>query len=428
MPEELLPPPRFEMPKTGLPKPKSKKKRRIPDIIIATILISSIFGFLAGIVAVNHLYSDVRDYIEQLKTKFPETKIAERETVTEYVPQTSQEQAIIQVVDSMSPAVVSIIITKELPVFEEYYIQPFEGFPFEIPQYRQRLEEQEIGGGSGFLISEEGLIVTNRHVVSDKEAEYTVFTNDGEKYEAKVLARDPVLDLAIIDIDGEGFPIVTLGNSESLQIGQTIIAIGNALGEFENTVSVGVVSGLSRTITASGGGMVEVLEDVIQTDAAINQGNSGGPLLNLKGEVIGINTAMAWGAENIGFAIPINNAKLAIEQVKSTGKIVYAFLGVCWTAVNEQVQEEFDLSVDYGAFITSGKGCDYAVYPDSAAQKAGLKEGDVILEINGQQVNSDNPLGKLIIQYKPGDKVTLKILRNNKERTLQATLGERKEE
>jgi len=377
---------------------------------------------------VNHLYSDVRDYIEQLKTKFPETKIAERETVTEYVPQTSQEQAIIQVVDSMSPAVVSIIITKELPVFEEYYIQPFEGFPFEIPQYRQRLEEQEIGGGSGFLISEEGLIVTNRHVVSDKEAEYTVFTNDGEKYEAKVLARDPVLDLAIIDIDGEGFPIVTLGNSESLQIGQTIIAIGNALGEFENTVSVGVVSGLSRTITASGGGMVEVLEDVIQTDAAINQGNSGGPLLNLKGEVIGINTAMAWGAENIGFAIPINNAKLAIEQVKSTGKIVYAFLGVCWTAVNEQVQEEFDLSVDYGAFITSGKGCDYAVYPDSAAQKAGLKEGDVILEINGQQVNSDNPLGKLIIQYKPGDKVTLKILRNNKERTLQATLGERKEE
>jgi len=428
MSEELLSSPQFEMPKAGLPKPEPKKKRKIPNIIIATILISSIFGFLAGIVAVNYLYSDVIDYIEKLKTKFPETKIVERETVKEYIPQTSQEEAIIQVVEDVSPSVVSIIITKELPVLEEYYIQPFEGFPFEIPQYRQRFEEREIGGGTGFLISGDGMIVTNRHVVIDEDAEYTVFTNNGEKFEATVLARDPVLDLAIIDIECEGFPTVTLGDSESLQIGQTIIAIGNALGEFENTVSVGVVSGLSRTITASGGGMVEVLEDVIQTDAAINQGNSGGPLLNLKGEVIGINTAMAWGAENIGFAIPINNAKLAIEQVKTTGEIVYAFLGVCWTAVSEQIKEEFDLSVDYGALITSGKGCDYAVYPGSAAHKAGLKEGDVILEINGQQVNSDNSLGKLIIQYKPGDKVTLKILRNNKERTLQATLGERKEE
>jgi len=421
MPEEFLPSPQFEMPKVKLPKPKPERKRGLPDIIILVVFVSIIAGFLAGIIAGKSIYSDLRKDLEELKTKLPETRIVEKETVKEYIPQTSQEEAIIQVVKKVSPAVVSIIITKEFPVIV------FE-FPFDIPQSPQKFEKQEVGGGTGFLISEDGMIVTNKHVVLDKDAEYTVLTNDGRRFEAEVLARDPILDLAILDIEGDNFSTVQLGDSESLQIGQTIIAIGNALAEFKNTVSVGVVSGLGRTITASGGGMVQVLEDVIQTDAAINKGNSGGPLLNLRGEVIGINTAMAFGAENIGFAIPVNKAKRAIEQVKTTGKIVYPFLGVCWTLVTEQIQEELNLSVDYGALIKSGEGCETAIVTGSAAQKAGLKEGDVILEMNGERVDSENSLGKIILRYNPGDKITLKVLRSNKEKTLEATLGERKEE
>ena len=222
--------------------------------------------------------------------------MAENQTV--YTPETSQEESTIKVVNDASPAVVSIIITKDLPVIEQYYINPFPDSPFnfQIPQYRQKgTQKQEVGGGTGFIISENGMILTNEHVVADTEADYTVLTNDGKKYPAEVLARDSVRDLAIIKIKeaDRSFPTLKLGDSDSLQIGQTIIAIGNALGEFRNTVSVGVISGLGRTITAGGGGTVETQEDVIQTDAAINPGNSGGPLLNLKGEVIGVNFAMA---------------------------------------------------------------------------------------------------------------------------------------
>lgn len=206
-----------------------------------------------------------------------------------YIPQTivvSQEEAIIKAVKDYSPAVVSIVISKDVPILEQYYN---DFFGLQIPQFRQKgTEKQQIGGGSGFIISPEGMVLTNKHVVSDKTADYTILTNDGKKFPAKVLALDPAQDLAILKIDQEKnvnkdggltvqlFPTVKLGDSDGLQIGQTVIAIGNALAEFQNTVSVGVISGLGRTITASGGGIVETLEDVIQTDAAINKGNSGG--------------------------------------------------------------------------------------------------------------------------------------------------------
>lgn len=364
----------------------------------------------------------------------------------QYVPQTDQEQKIIEAVRRISPAVVSIVITKDVPVLEQILVDPFgeffgqSPFRFQVPQFRQRgTEKQEIGGGSGFIVSEDGLVVTNKHVVLDEDADYTVFTNDGKSYPAKVLAKDPVQDLAVLKIEKEkfiddqgsfkerSFPMVTMGDSDALHIGQTIIAIGNALGQFRNTVSVGVISGLGRTITASGGNFVETIEDVIQTDAAINKGNSGGPLLNLAGEVIGINTATVLEAQSIGFAVPVNKAKRDIEQVKTQGKIVYPFLGVRYVLVTEKIKQQEGLSVDHGALVKRGSDGENPVTQGSAAQKAGIREDDIILEFNQEKITTENSLAKIIQKYNPGDTITLKILRDKEELTLQATLGERTE-
>lgn len=322
----------YELPKFELPKLKTLKLKFLQFwqkkalFFALIILISFVFGGIGGFFTGSYFYSEIKDYLSTLKIELPEAqKGIEKVIEKEYVPQTSQEEKIIQVVEEVSPAVVSIVITKDVKVLEEYWISPFEELPFQIPQYREKIEKKEIGGGTGFIISEDGTVLTNRHVVLDTEADYTVLTNDGRKFPAKVLARDPVQDLAIIKIEREkivdeegkftlkSFPVAKLGDSEKLQIGQTVIAIGNVLGEFRNSVSAGVISGLGRTITASGGGLVETIEDVIQTDAAINKGNSGGPLLNLKGEVMGINTATVLEAQSIGFAIPINKAKKDIE-------------------------------------------------------------------------------------------------------------------
>jgi len=445
--------PIYKLPEVKLPKLKTP---RFPKFcqnrafwIFLIILASFILGGIGGTITGSYFYSEVRNYLSQLNIELPGVeKIIEKETIQEYLPQTSQEEAIIKVVNENSPAVVSIVITKDVPIIEEYYYNPFQEFeqffgqPFEfqIPQYRQKgTEKKEVGGGTGFVVSEDGLILTNRHVVLDTAADYTVLTNDGRKFPAKVLARDPAQDLAVIKVekekivDNQGklilkpFPTVKLGDSDKLQIGQTVIAIGNVLGEFRNSVSVGVISGLGRTITASGGGLVETLEDVIQTDAAINQGNSGGPLLNLKGEVIGINTAMVLEAQSIGFAIPINKAKKDIEQVKTSGKIFYPFLGVRYVLINEEIQKENNLPVDYGAWVIKGEGGQAAIFPGSAAEEAGLKEGDIILEFDNQKITTENTLAKIIMKYNPGDKVTLKILREGKEKIFEVPLGERSE-
>jgi len=345
-----------------------------------------------------------------------------------------QPKSIADVVEEVSPAVVSIIVSKYVPVIEEYYINPFEEFErffgrdfgFKIPQYREKGRElQQIGGGTGFIVSSDGLIVTNKHVVYDESAEYTVLMNDGTKYPAPVLARDPVQDIAILKISAHNLPTVKLGNSDDLRIGQTVIAIGNALGEFRNTVSVGVISGLSRTITASGGGIIEQLEEVIQTDAAINEGNSGGPLLNIYGEVIGINTAMAQGAENIGFAIPINKAKKVITDIQTKGRIVYPFLGVRYILITKSIAQKNNLPVDYGALIVRGnEPGEVAVIPGSAADKAGLRENDIILEIDGQKITPENSLSKLILKHDVGDRIVLKILRQGEEKIIDAVLEE----
>jgi S1-C subfamily serine protease len=400
--------------------PKAKRGKRILVIFLTIIIISAFFGFWAGVFSVNVFYDNLKGYLQKLNISLPPSQIA---SSSPYTPQTSQEEAVIKAVNETSPAVVSVIISKDLPVLEQYW-QEFG--PFQIPQYRQKgTEKKEIGGGTGFIISSDGMILTNKHVAEDAEADYTVLTNDGKKFPAKILALDPVQDLAIMKIEGSNFPVVKLGNSDTLQIGQTVIAIGNALGEFRNTVSVGVISGLGRTITASGGGQVETLEDVIQTDAAINPGNSGGPLLNLKGEVIGVNAAMASGAENIGFTIPINKAKRAIEQVKTKGKITYPFLGVRYLLITDDIQQKNNLAVNYGAWVVKGGQGEVAVSLGSAAEKAGIRENDIILEFNNEKITLDNSLAKIIQKYNPGDKITLKILRAGQEKTIELILDER---
>lgn len=379
-------------------------------VIIISVVISLVVGFLGGIVGVKY-YPQVATILDKDSTIISDGLNQSAPTIIEKEITSSQEEQVIKVVNESLPSVVSILAEGEVAI---------PGLPF----FYQQIET----GGTGFIISSDGMILTNRHVVQYENINYTVILTNGEKYEAKVLAKDNVQDLAVLKIEpkeGELFNPLPLGDSDNLKIGQTVIAIGNALGEFQNSVSVGVVSGLARSIMASGAGMAETLDQLIQTDAAINSGNSGGPLLNLSGEIIGINVAVASGAENIGFAIPINQAKRAIESVKATGKIIYPFLGVRHILVDEEVKAQYNLPVDYGAWVVRGNEIgDVAVTPGSAADKAGIKENDIILEVNGQKITTENTLSKIILSYNIGDKVKIKLLRGDKEIEVEAELGE----
>lgn len=326
------------------------------------------------------------------------------------------EEAVVNAVERAADSVVSIVISKDLPIIESCDFDPFGGGLFDDPFFRFRVpcergtEHREVGGGSGFIISQDGLIVTNKHVVFDEKAEYTVLTNEGKKYPAEVLARDPVQDIAIIKISAAGLKAARLGDSGKIKLGQTAIAIGNALGEFRNTVSVGAVSGLARSITASGAGFSERLDDLIQTDAAINQGNSGGPLLNILGEVIGVNTAVASGAQNIGFAIPINAVKRDIDSVQATGEITAPFLGVRYILLTPEIAKAQGLPVEYGALVR-GSEEGPGVLSGSPAEKAGLMAEDIILEVNGKKLSDGVSLGSEIQKYGVGESVSLKVLR-----------------
>lgn len=354
-----------------------------------------------------------------------------------------EESQVIEVVKQAAPAVVSIVAAADVPNLEVCYRTPFDdelfrgfgndfGLDFRIPSYCQRgTRRQQVGAGTGFLVSADGYLVTNKHVVDEEQAVYTVILNDdvhrGEKVLAKVLAKDPSNDIAILKIEKTGLPFLAFGDSEKLQVGQTAIAIGYALGEFDNTVSKGVISGLRRSITAGGSRTrPEQLEGIIQTDAAINPGNSGGPLLDILGNVIGVNVAMAQ-AQSIGFALPANQVREVYEQVKTSGKIQRPFLGVRYLPIVPEVKEKNKLPVDYGALLIRGEAADdVAVVPGSPADLAGLVVNDIILAVDDTAIKEPSTsLAKLIAKHKAGDTVTLKILRKGKEQTIKVTLGNR---
>lgn len=349
-------------------------------------------------------------------------------------PVLQEDSAVIGVVEKSSPAVVSIVISKDVSKMRYFFSNPFDFPNFFNPfggnsgnNNSGGTGKQTVGGGSGFLITSDGLIVTNNHVVDDTSASYTVITNDGKEYPAKVLAADPSQDVAVIKIEGNNFPTLNFGDSSSLQIGQTVVAIGNSLGEFSNTVSRGIISGLKRSVTAgSGFGDTEKLNNIIQTDAAINPGNSGGPLLDVSGQVIGINVAMAQGAQNIGFAIPSNQVERIVDQVKTTGKISLPYIGVRYLPIDNAIQKANNLPFNYGVLIVRGQSAaELAVVPGSPADKAGIMENDIILEVNGVKIDDKNDLSSLISQYNVGSEITLKIWHKGNANNIKVKLEER---
>lgn len=417
---------------------KSFKKIFITTLA-ASVIVSAVFGSLTGFwvgLYASGQVSPIDWFRQEILGQTGGAPAVRRIEVVD------EQSAVIKAVEKVSPSVASIIITKDLSKIQRYNGSPFgsdffqqffsdnsDGFNFNPPQYRQQgTEKVEVGGGSGFIVSADGYVVTNKHVVADETAEYTALMNDGKKYGAKVMARDSVSDLAVLKIEAKNLPTVELGDSANLKVGQTVIAIGNALGEFRNTVSRGVISGLSRSVTAGGAGFgSENLVGVIQTDASINPGNSGGPLLNIAGQVIGINTAMAQGAQNIGFAIPINEVKNSIESVKATGRIIRPWLGVRYIMINKEIAQANNLPLDYGALIVRGDTrTDLAVVPASPADKAGLQENDIILEINGVKLDENNSLGRIVGQHKIGEEITLKIFHRGEEKAVKVKLEEMK--
>lgn len=331
-------------------------------------------------------------------------KPEDKASPTEKIKIVDEESIVIGVVEKVSPSVVTVGVERRI-----IDIDPFGRF--RMPENRS--QEQDIG--SGFVVSKDGLIVTNKHVVASS-GKYNVITHDGKKYEVVSIYKDPANDLAIIKIGGDGIVPVEMGDSAKVKVGQLVVAIGTPLGEFRGSVTKGIVSGLGRGITAGSPfeGFVERLDDVIQTDAAINPGNSGGPLVNSSGQVIGINTAIASGAENIGFAIPINVVKEALENFDKTGGFIRPYLGVSYTMIDRRTAILNE--VPEGAFIEM-------VAENTAADKAGIKPGDIITKFDGQKVNEENSLAGVISKKKVGDNVEITVWREGETLTLNATLG-----
>lgn len=413
------------------------------QLVLLVLLVSFVTSIVTGIVtatlvdqAPDPIQDTIHKVVEQVRIN-PNEKDEEKAVTTENITVFTQEDLIIKLVRESKPAVVSVVATKDVPILEQVYIDPFGNDPFfdqlvppefrQVPQLQQKgTRKQDVSSGTGFFVSRDGTVVTNRHVVEDESASYIVVMNDGSRIAAKVLARDPVQDIAILKAEIENTPFLSLGDSDALAIGQSVVAIGNALGEFQNTVSVGVISGLGRSVTAVGfASGPEILNEVIQTDAAINPGNSGGPLFDLSGRVIGINSAVAANAENIGFALPVNLVKKDIADVKQFGEIHYAFLGVRYTAITVKIAEEKKLPVSYGVLVMKGPNGESSVIEGSPAAKAGLTEGDIILEIDGVRITSDKPLVNIIGQRSVGDTIRLKVLREGREVVLETTLAER---
>ena len=341
----------------------------------------------------------------------PKTEIGQE---TGSVQLLTEESVVISAVKNVGPSVVTIVEDRPAGVQEPFSFGPFSIFG-QIPG--QEIDPQPRNIGSGFIVEGNGLIVTNKHVVSDTSSKYQILTSEDKTYDVENIYRDPLSDIAILKVSATGLKPVTLGDSSNLQVGQFVIAIGTALGEFRNTVTTGVISGLGRGITAGSPfqGFVEKLDNVIQTDAAINPGNSGGPLLNSASAVIGINTAVASGGENIGFAIPVNAIKESIEVFNKGGQFDRAFLGVSYIMVDPEIAAINNLAA--GAYVQS-------VVPGSPAQEAGLKDADIITEMGGKRIEKDKyELSQAISERKPGERVSIKVWRDGQVIDINAVLG-----
>lgn len=316
------------------------------------------------------------------------------------------EGSIADVVDKVSGSVVSIVTSTKI---SSYFGGSYDSS----------------AAGTGVIVSDSGYILTNKHVV-DGATSISVVLDDGTIYEdAKVAAVDPLNDIAFVKIEGAtGLKVATLGDSKTISVGQQVIAIGNALGEYQNTVTSGIVSGTGRSLTAtdSTGSMSERLSDMIQTDAAINSGNSGGPLVNAAGEVIGINTATSSSAENVGFAIPISSVKGMLSQLVEKGEAARAYVGTYGIEITAEVAKEYNLPVNAGAYLYSASSYS-AILKDSPAAKAGLRDKDIITAVNGVKVGAAGSLSSLVGEYKPGDTVQLTVIREGKEIAVNVELG-----
>jgi S1-C subfamily serine protease len=319
------------------------------------------------------------------------------------------QEATILAIKKIIPAVVSIII---------YEQQDIVSYNIETKEQIKKNEKIQKGSGTGFLISADGLILTNKHVagvVNEKTSVFKIILNSGKQYYAQLIGKDPINDLAVLKIFDKNLPYVELGDSDQLQIGSTVIAIGNALGRYQNSATKGIVSGLGRSILASDQeGNFEDLDNVIQTDAEINLGNSGGPLIDLSGKVVGVNVAIDGSGTSIGFAIPINDAKPVIRTVKQIGRIVRPRLGIRYLMLTPEIAQEKNLKRTSGAYISAGEDGDPAVMLNSPAAAAGVESGDIIIEINGIKLEGKTTLLAVVQKYKPGDIIGLRILRGDK--------------
>lgn len=376
-----------------------KRPRRIAPLWVAlVVLISIASGFAGGLVGSRAN--------KQLKV--------DEKTNQQII--SSESQLYSNLAKKVGPSVVSVNVTSTTNRSNGF----FDFGPSEVQS-----------AGTGFIVSKDGLIVTNRHVVQGSDT-VTVTLSDGTELQnvqkvGQTNAGDP-LDIAFLkikDAKGKDLQPVSLGDSSKMVVGDKVLAIGNALGQFQNTVTTGIISGYGRNVQASDatGTNAETLQNLFQTDAAINQGNSGGPLVNMNGEVIGINTAVAGdGAENIGFAIPINDVKGLIEGVIKTGKLERPYLGVRYVSLNDDSAFELGLSTKRGAYVVPSSNGQPSIIKGSPADKAGLQPKDIITKINGQEVDERNSLTALIGKHNVGDEVTITYLRDGKEHEAKVTL------
>jgi len=326
----------------------------------------------------------------------------------------TEENVVTEVVERVSPAVVTVSYKRETPIMQQYFLDPFGMFRGSRPSGEVNTEQVDIG--SGFIVDKAGLVVTNKHVVSmGSPSDYKVVLKDDSEHQVEKIWRDPANDLAILKISNGEFPAIEMGDSERVRVGNFVIAIGTALGEFRHTVTTGVISGLGRGITAGNGfTSAEKLDNVIQTDAAINPGNSGGPLLNSAGQVIGVNVAVSQSANNIGFALPINVVRDSLKNFNETGQFDRPFFGVRYQMITKE--QGILNSVPAGAYVVE-------VVKDSSADKAGVVKGDIVTKFDGTNVSEvEKGLVGLLSKKKIGDRVEIELYRGKEIKKVQVEL------